>query len=1148
MAVKDPSLVGKTIGGYEVIEQVGSGGMGTVWRARQISLDREVALKILAPALAENDEFVRRFQREARSIAKVNHVNILQVFDVGQDQGIHYIAMEFVDGDTVAGLLKKRGFLAWREAVAIIRQAAAGLAKAADAGIIHRDVKPDNLMLTAENIVKVSDFGLAKEMHEAEITQTGDLMGTPAYMSPEQCEGKPLDTRSDIYSLGGSFYRIVTGVLPFNAPTAVAMLYSHMHAPLKPARDYMPDIPLALDSLLTRMMAKDKDDRPATMQDLVEALHRILANPDQMDQDLESTLRLPSKDDGDLQLLPLPSESSPSPSLSNTPSSAWDVPAFAPASSTAPSSFDNRYSDAGSLVSQGDQYAKQGRALLAFGFWQKALAICPDDAKLRKRLKSVQMQIVREALRIVLPILKEETILTARSRLQKMEMVKPDDLVLIEKNAAIEVVDHYRRQTLKNIRDLIASADQEKALAEWDSLEEPLRDKSLVATMEHLRKHVIPSKQRLLRAQILLSEAKIDEACGFLKEAVSLDSNNVQAQKELERVQKLIRKSEQVIKAGYNCVINLKHEEAVPYFLESLSIRPDHLQTRQYLLQSCLQVAKDKMGHGDIEEAASVLRKVPESARANTEAQGLLKILDKRLDDRDAAMQEARAAFANGRYRTSVRLWSNISGPQAKLELSRSRYRYWTRRILPIACTILFLCAGVTAAIVLGLYHARQSAVTDLKNAISADRSQLQHSLERIDNLSSLPVVGPYVFKNSDELLRDSWHEWTAVRVNHLLSEKTVESCTQAESLLSDQTLPISDEFRAGQLVATIHAKALMFLHDDNLIDARQEFRRLQEVAAQAGVKLDNRVKSLATAVELLLRARLIDRNPKLSKAQQAEAKLRTLQEALLYWPEAPECKEQISDTQKWLKIRGQNVQDVIKRIHAGRQFVQGGLVAKANYEFEKAFEAASAILRDGYDWDAMKAYSEASWRKQAGKNTVFFLYPTPADPEMKRIFRAFAIDQYEWPNQAGSLPQVASWKDALKLAQGAGKDLPRRDEWLFAMSHDSSGRGRRFPWGAVVDVLNPQACYAQAAAATSGSYVHDRTPEGVYDLGGNLSEWVQTESGSQRAGYLGGNFNDLPSEVDPRKLRTERLDLKYGYIGFRAMFRWEIIRENQNP
>ena len=271
-------LKGKVIGDCEILSEIGEGGMGVIYRARQISLDRMVAVKILSDRLAGDPTFVDRFQREAKAIARLNHPNILAVYLVGVEQsvpsvggGIHYMIMELVDGRNLSEVLEEKGLLPVGEALDIVQQAARGLKCAHDAGIIHRDVKPDNVMIGRNGSVKVSDFGLAKELEQS-LTSTDAVMGTPAYMSPEQCDGKRLDGRSDLYSLGGTFYRLITGRLPFEAETAMSMMYRHKHEPLVPPADAVSTVPGVVSDIIVRMMMKRPEERHQTMDEVIVAL------------------------------------------------------------------------------------------------------------------------------------------------------------------------------------------------------------------------------------------------------------------------------------------------------------------------------------------------------------------------------------------------------------------------------------------------------------------------------------------------------------------------------------------------------------------------------------------------------------------------------------------------------------------------------------------------------------------------------------------------------------------------------------------------------------------------------------------------------------------------------------------------------------
>ena len=265
-------------GGYELISKLGQGGMGAVYKARQIKLDRVVALKVLPAEMAANRQYIARFEREARLAAKVLHPNAVQVFDVGQEGVRHYIAMEFVDGSDVAKELTG-GPMAEDRALQIIRGVAEALAVAHEQKIVHRDIKPANIMLTSRGTPKVADLGIAKQtgVHGGTLTRTGAAIGTPHYMSPEQCLGqKDIDCRSDIYSLGATLFHMVCGARPFEADTAMAVMRKQVDEASPDPREKNPNLSDASAALIWRMMAKDREARFQTCAELIEAVDEIL--------------------------------------------------------------------------------------------------------------------------------------------------------------------------------------------------------------------------------------------------------------------------------------------------------------------------------------------------------------------------------------------------------------------------------------------------------------------------------------------------------------------------------------------------------------------------------------------------------------------------------------------------------------------------------------------------------------------------------------------------------------------------------------------------------------------------------------------------------------------------------------------------------
>lgn len=287
-------LVGKTLGGYQLLDLLGAGGMGAVFLARQISLDREVALKILPDRFARNPEAMARFTREALSAAQLNHHNVVQVFDVGSDQGHHFISMEYVKGQSLADLIHSDGRLNVDDAAGYALQAARGLKYAHDNGIIHRDIKPDNLLLNEHGIVKIADMGLAKSIgdyeqsgkmpteeelknSDIEITLANRGLGTPAYMPPEQArDASSVDARADQYSLGCTLYYLCAGKAPYSGTTAFELITKHLKEPMTPLDVHIRNVPQAFEGLIERMLEKNPGDRYPNMGEVIKDIEGFL--------------------------------------------------------------------------------------------------------------------------------------------------------------------------------------------------------------------------------------------------------------------------------------------------------------------------------------------------------------------------------------------------------------------------------------------------------------------------------------------------------------------------------------------------------------------------------------------------------------------------------------------------------------------------------------------------------------------------------------------------------------------------------------------------------------------------------------------------------------------------------------------------------
>lgn len=262
------------LGDFELKKRLGKGGMGEVFLARQISLDRLVALKTLSKELSKKDDFVKRFQREARSMAKLDHNNVVKVFAVDSFKGIHFAAIEYIDGQSIQKWLDQNGPFSIGDAVLVTLVCAEALRHAHEKGMVHRDIKPDNILVTSKGVVKVADFGLAKALDDdVSMTQTGYGLGTPLYMAPEQARNaKHVDHRCDIYALGVTLYHMLTGQLPYHGTSTLELILSKEKGIYPSARSLRSEVPERLDLIVDKMMAKDPGHRYKSCEELIRDL------------------------------------------------------------------------------------------------------------------------------------------------------------------------------------------------------------------------------------------------------------------------------------------------------------------------------------------------------------------------------------------------------------------------------------------------------------------------------------------------------------------------------------------------------------------------------------------------------------------------------------------------------------------------------------------------------------------------------------------------------------------------------------------------------------------------------------------------------------------------------------------------------------
>jgi eukaryotic-like serine/threonine-protein kinase len=295
-------MIGQLLAGrYELQDVAGSGGMSSVYRARDTVLERTVAIKILHEHFSDDPEYVERFRREARALAQLNHPNIVTVIDRGEFEGRQFIVFEHVEGENLKELIEREGQLPVDRALALVHQVARGLAFAHDHGVVHRDVKPHNVLIDEDGVAKVTDFGIARSLEPADgITETGALLGTSEYIAPEQASGARVDERSDQYSLATVLYELLTGVPPYTGDNFMAVAMKHIQQPVPSVRDVRPDVAPRLDAIIARAMAKRPEDRFPSAEAMMAALEAARVGTD------ATPVPVTRPDDGATESIPVP--------------------------------------------------------------------------------------------------------------------------------------------------------------------------------------------------------------------------------------------------------------------------------------------------------------------------------------------------------------------------------------------------------------------------------------------------------------------------------------------------------------------------------------------------------------------------------------------------------------------------------------------------------------------------------------------------------------------------------------------------------------------------------------------------------------------------------------------------------------------------
>jgi serine/threonine protein kinase len=1148
----DP-LIGNTIGGCLIQEVIGQGGMGVIYKARQKSLDRVVALKVLAPHLANDINFVSRFQREARAIARVNHPNILAVYDVGDDQNTNYMIMELIDGQSLAELQSDRqGALPWREALSFIKQAAQGLEAAQAVGIIHRDIKPENLMVTKKGVIKVSDFGLAKEA-DASNTSVDAVMGTPAFMSPEQCDGKKVDARSDIYSLGGTFYRLITGRLPFEAETAMSMMYRHKHEALIPPHEVVPSLPPGISTIIVKMMAKKREHRQQTMTEVIDALDDAAKNAAAPAQPNRAPAASPPlfmpgqarQQESEAQLPPLPASSQ---AVSETgvlrrgdsvsgislpPAASGRLPAsganlgFSPGSDSSsrmsmPSGMGLAASgmsppdDAYTNVAKGDELMGRGDKLGALKCFRAALQFSTLDNATRARIEHEvrkEAQIRRTAAE---GLMKKGLLIEASRECRVLVDLDPADDT---GRAMLKDIDQKlssKRALVNDIRTAMATSQFEKAIKFWDSTPAELRDDSLGKQIEQLRNTIVPSFKLAEQGESFSRQGRIEEAISTFEDALKINPGCEPARAGLKEAQQKVQRIEHMLKEGYQFSLEQNYEKAIETWKPILALRPGHPQAVKSMLDAHMAHSQHLRSQGDLDGAWAAHKGAFELDPNNKAVRKSYEELTHLRDKEQALTSRAQESAARNRLGEAIGYWKDVKrlNPASKkaaqqlAQLGRQRESGFLKLAALVVVVSVASVAGYQYLHEVRALDQLQSKIGGLHQTESLDDAYDLMQKERFNEAMSEMSAASFYMKKSDakQLAVDGrfWlriHEALAAERNGRLPEAEKQFVELAREVNQDR--PLSEKLRAR----AIRCKMLRLSRSASDAVAAHDWRLVVECFSemraelQLGTAPDEIKKAYADPINKITFAQKMqngERNEKENNKQEAYREYsaaRRLQGDLKFPGLDEYLKERLSkvgfDESKYTEALARAKAAFLKNPPDYRE-------AEAAYAEASGFNAEETRPKLQYvqdsalcDKDGMSLYAENN--------------PVRGDSLWTTDRRAaYCIDRYEFPNKAGNIPAAGvTWVQADKSCRDAGKRLCVGNQWI-----DACRGGERFtelyPYGNAADA---DACNTgSAAVAPSGSKPKCKNAIGVYDMSGNLAEWVDGEN-ADSASVMGGSY-----------------------------------------
>ena len=1193
--MSDP-LVNQSIGGCAILEVIGQGGMGVIYKGRQKSLDRVVAVKVLAPHLANDANFVTRFQKEARAIARVNHPHILAVYDVGTDQNINYMIMELIEGESLAELQAKRhGALEWQEATEFVRQAAQGLEASQATGIVHRDIKPENLMVTRKGQIKVSDFGLAKDADGAG-TQTcvDSVMGTPAFMSPEQCDGKKVDARSDIYSLGGTWYRLITGRLPFEAETAISTMYRHKNEALVAPDKVLPTIPRAISDVICKMMAKKREHRYQTFSEVIEAIEAAvrealgielgglpsdsgarfsdpLQGPSQFGDDggPERPNFMPNFGAGDSNVGRSPGPSLPSNSMTGGNRHDEMGSQFGPmpgmpgisgrfmAEGADQSHFNNsalgggipgaRQSampgmnlrgpiDDGSVcIARGDEMLARGDRLSALKAYMQALQSNTLDIVTRERVEQEVNREIATRRQNADNLLKRGMLVDAQRECRILAEVDPYDETLSVLLKDIESRLALKRTRVNEIRTAIASSQFENAIKIWDGTPSELRDDGLGKQIEQLRVVVVPAAKLAQQGESFSKQGRLEEAIATYEDALKINPSSEQARLGLKDSESKLQRIEYLLKEGYQYNLEQNYAKAIETWKPILLLRPGHPQAIKSIVEAYTQHGQTLRAQGDLDGAMNLYRGACETDPANRSIAQMAEEITALHDKEKQLLERAQDAMQNGRLGEAIRCWKGIASvnPANRKALQQIQLLGKKRSgnvAVTLVVVVLLAAGGITA-----YQYIREQLLLSRVGKLFEERN----------------------YAEAADTLQKHTYLFNAAKVKQLKidagDEKEIQ---QAENrAFSDLKGGAEDYKGLAKRLADVkpdrsrrlYELALDTLTKLYLAQAREAIKEKHwQDAGTQYVRLEREMHAIKERNDDLRKAEEEMNNGKSLIANLVEAEKQALtgnaEVAFDKYKQAENraTELKLDDTLKYIE---QALIDIHYNPEVYKSSMEKGVEILTQFtpDLGAASEAFRLAIQNHPNDSRAKMFlsfiNDMKYCDLRGQSMFSEHRPSASTPNfmwsVDERRKAFCIDRYEYPNTAGETPAVnVPFLFASQKCAAEGKKLCTTTRWKDACQGSTDAL---YPYGTGKQA-DPAACNTESGKLLpSGAKPTCRNSIGVYDMSGNAAEWTEDLGDGVNAVVMGGSYKEKAADAGCMATYTEKQENKFPNIGFRC-------------